>query len=487
MTALLDASLAAQPDPWVRASEPESSDVQIVLDPATGDWIVTEWAFAVAAPFATLVDQVSWADVRDSWQGIPSGPFAGRPILTTPNGAAALTYLLGEPASGAIEVVADEAILERAWESRPSWAIIPFEQLEPRWKALRVDGLSLLDRELDLNAYPLVLRVGAHGNETGLTALRRALNTPLTNRDPQQMAVVMMTGVTALTRATAMRMDQHGPTYPGEDIRVWMVESDITHISSEVSFASDCPPQTSYTTLTFCSDPRYIELLEWLEVDIIELTGNHLLDWGVEAMELSLGMYDERALPYYGGGWNLTQAQTPVTMTVGATTFGFAGCNPAGPASDWATDTRPGSAPCDYERLYAQVREMRAQGIVPIVTLQYIESDQTEPLPQQRADFRALAEAGAAIVSGSQAHHPQGFEFYEGALIHYGLGNLFFDQMWSEGTRQEFLDRHVFYDGRHISTELLTAILEDYARPRPMTPEERARLLNATFTASEWD
>jgi poly-gamma-glutamate synthesis protein (capsule biosynthesis protein) len=58
--------------------------------------------------------------------------------------------------------------------------------------------------------------------------------------------------------------------------------------------------------------------------------------------------------------------------------------------------------------------------------------------------------------------------------------------MWSLETRQEFVDRHVFYDGRHISTEVLTAILEDYARPRPMTPEERETLLRTAFTASGW-
>jgi poly-gamma-glutamate synthesis protein (capsule biosynthesis protein) len=98
-----------------------------------------------------------------------------------------------------------------------------------------------------------------------------------------------------------------------------------------------------------------------------------------------------------------------------------------------------------------------------------------------------LSEAGAVIVSGSQAHQPQGFAFQDGEFIHYGLGNLWFDQMWSLETRQEFLDRHVFYDGRHISTELLTAILEDYSRPRPMTPEERTQLLEAAFAASGWD
>jgi poly-gamma-glutamate synthesis protein (capsule biosynthesis protein) len=138
------------------------------------------------------------------------------------------------------------------------------------------------------------------------------------------------------------------------------------------------------------------------------------------------------------------------------------------------------------ERLVPLVRQLRDQGYIPIVTLQYLEFDRYEPTPQQRADFRALVEAGAAIVSGSQAHQPQGFGFHAGGFIHYGLGNLFFDQMQRLEYRQEFLDRHVFYDGRHISTELLTAMLEDYARPRPMTPDERRQLLQTTFAVSTW-
>jgi poly-gamma-glutamate synthesis protein (capsule biosynthesis protein) len=98
-----------------------------------------------------------------------------------------------------------------------------------------------------------------------------------------------------------------------------------------------------------------------------------------------------------------------------------------------------------------------------------------------------MTSAGAIIVSGSQAHHPQAFEFSDGGLIHHGLGNLFFDQFGvSTGTRQAFIDRHVFYENRHISTELLTIMFIDYARPRPMTPEERIDLLQAVFTASGW-
>jgi poly-gamma-glutamate synthesis protein (capsule biosynthesis protein) len=92
------------------------------------------------------------------------------------------------------------------------------------------------------------------------------------------------------------------------------------------------------------------------------------------------------------------------------------------------------------------------------------------------------------IVSGSQAHQPQGFEITESGFIHHGLGNLFFDQVYQypPNTAIAFIDRHIFYNGRHISTELLTIKFLDYARSRPMTLVEREELLRTVFEASGW-
>ena len=82
-------------------------------------------------------------------------------------------------------------------------------------------------------------------------------------------------------------------------------------------------------------------------------------------------------------------------------------------------------------------------------------------------------------------------EFYDDAFIHYGLGNLFFDQMGDQdwmppGIRREFYDRYVIYDGKLISVELLTGILEDYSRPRLMTDDERYGFLQDYFFFSGW-
>jgi poly-gamma-glutamate synthesis protein (capsule biosynthesis protein) len=138
-----------------------------------------------------------------------------------------------------------------------------------------------------------------------------------------------------------------------------------------------------------------------------------------------------------------------------------------------------------------EAARLRAEGYLPVATFQHFEYYTYNAQPDQRRDFRALAEAGAVIVSGSQAHQPQAMEFRPGeagtAFIHYGLGNLFFDQYdVSQATRQAFIDRHIFYDGRYIGVELLPIIFVDYARARPMDAGEREELLRAVFSASGW-
>ncbi|MCB0078160.1 MAG: CapA family protein, partial [Anaerolineales bacterium] len=112
------------------------------------------------------------------------------------------------------------------------------------------------------------------------------------------------------------------------------------------------------------------------------------------------------------------------------------------------------------------------------------------PIDLQIEEFRELREAGADIVTGVQSHVPQAAEPYgnqdEGGagIIMYGLGNLFFDQMFSWETRSELLARHTIYDGKLLNTEILTAALENYAQPRWTSAEERADILTRIFDAA---
>lgn len=474
---------AASDIPLRQVETPGEASVRLEPD---GAETVADWTYALVAPFPTVEDGMSIEALRAAWTG-EGGP----PIFIEDDDAPALKLLLGVPGQNVV-VGSEGALLDAAWSSRPSRAIIPFDALEPRWKVLQLNGTSILNREEDLTAYPLELSLGLSGAPEAIEWFRSSLETsegtvPIVNRSPQRMTTLVMTGVTALTRATAWQMDRSGMTFPARDIGDWLRTADITHISNEVSFTEACPdPIPDQTRLLFCSSPRHIALLEEVGTDVVELTGNHVLDAGEQAFLGSLDLYRERGWVWFGGGTDLDEATQPALFEHNGNRIALLGCNEAGPVSAWAAYEEPGATPCGPDRLKADITALRESGYLPIFTFQWHEHYAPTAPASQREAFLAAAQAGAVGVSGSQAHQPQGFAFRDGAFIHYGLGNLFFDQMWSNAVRQEFIDRYVFHDGRLISVELLTAYLEDWARPRPMTPEERAAFLDEMFRASGW-
>jgi hypothetical protein len=468
--------------PVVPAGSLEASDLQAAVGGAVE---VSRWVYALVAPFATLEDGLTFDELRRRWTGADA---RAEPVLVRTQDLAPLQTILG-PAGASVLPISGDELVDQAWTARPALAVVPFDALEPRWKVLTVDGMSPLDPALNTDVYPLALSLGVNGQADSAAALAQALALvwPSSNRDPSRMTRLVMTGVTALTRATAWRMAGKGITYPARDIGDWLRSGDLTHVSNEVAFAEDCPPANPGSdTLRFCSAPENIGLLEDIGTDLVELTGNHILDWGPAAFLNTLGMYRERGWAYFAGGQDLEEALRPVRLEHNGNRLAFIGCNAPGPGYAQAKDNAPGAAPCYDERVLQIVADLRAEGYLPIFTYQWGEADRSSPLPLQEEAFRAAIDAGAVLVSGSQAHQPQGFEFYKGGFIHYGPGNLFFDQMDRIQNREMFVDRHVFYDGRHISTELLTGLIEDYARPRPMTAEERLDFLGRMFAASGW-
>ncbi len=459
-------------DPHNATLRVEISDVQ----PAS------QWVYAMVVPFPTVIDGVTSKQIIQAWKGELGKGYKGEPLLMDESTLNVFSAFWGEPSQKSVQVISADQIVQTAWEQRPSWAIIPFESLTPRWKVLEVDGTSPVRKDFQHSDYALTVPISLFGDAPIKPEILSG------NYDHEKMTTLIMTGVTALVRATAYTMERQGITYPASDIGSWLKEADITHISNEVPFAKDCPyPNPVQQGMKFCSDSRYIELLEYVGTDIVELTGDHFSDWGPEAMRYTLELYDQRSWPYYGGGANLKEGRRAVTLTHNGNRLAFIGCNAKGGGYAQASNNYPGAVSCDFAWMKSEISRLRDEGYLPVATFQHFEYYTYAAQPNQIRDAQRLTEAGAVIVSGSQAHHPQAFEFSNGGFVHHGLGNLFFDQFdVSTGARQGFIDRHIFYDGRHISTEILTIWFVDYARARPMTAEERESLLTAVFRASGW-
>jgi poly-gamma-glutamate synthesis protein (capsule biosynthesis protein) len=447
--------------------------------------------FAVASRFDTVAPALTAQEVRRNWS---SGTVSYTQIAVLSDTLPALQTILGEPGPTVRGYAATNEVVDAAWQDRTTLALLPFEQLEPRLATFAVDGQNPLDNSAHYTAtaYPLIAGVYAEiaeGSTVDLALARKALAAlPAGNRLPEHLTVVAMTGVTAMCRQTAAQMDRLGAAWPAEVVGPLLSSADITHISNEVPFVPGCETNTSADNLTFCSKPEYMEALTASGVDIIGLTGNHQNDYGRANALVSLDIYEEADLPVYGGGRNKQAAFAPLVIEHNGNRLAFLGANSYGPKFAWATDDQPGSAEFDLAIMSAMVRELKQEDKADVVLaeLQYQESYDTQPLLDQRQDFTALVRAGADIVTGVQSHVPQGMEFTDGNLVLYGLGNLYFDQMWDQATREGMIVEHTIYAGRHVGTQVLTTLLYDYGQPRWTTPAERDSILTRVFANSYW-
>ncbi|HEX6034369.1 MAG TPA: hypothetical protein VFY83_08040, partial [Anaerolineales bacterium] len=116
--------------------------------------------YALVAPFPTVTDGVSFEELKRAWiEGIAPAPFDGHPLLMTEATRTGFSDLWGEPAASAVLTVPADQLLDTAWSSMPSWGILPFDALEPKWKVLTIDGQSPIRRNFELSSYPLAVNL----------------------------------------------------------------------------------------------------------------------------------------------------------------------------------------------------------------------------------------------------------------------------------------------------------------------------------------
>ena len=422
-----------------------------------------------AAGFGALLTSIDSAQL----EGLLTGEFDERMILSESN--VEKLGQLGFSFHPNVRTVADNELFYALWRDKLSFTLLPFDRLDLRIRPLWVDDVPVVDR---LAEYPLVFSDG------------------IANYDPQKLTRITLSGTTALARHTLTAMDLIGLERAASGIRDYVMLSDFFQITHEASISRDCPLHTNdmlggYSS--FCMKRDHAQLFELLDVDVVDLTGNHINDFGYEAFLNTLDLFDASGYALVGGGRSQISGRTPLIIQHNGSRIGWLACNAIGPPYAFANDDsddsfgpRPGAANCHNDAwLRDALAQLAADVDLVLLTVQYREYDVFQPLQRHLDDYRAFAEWGADIVVGTAEHKPMTFEFYqtrrgEIAFIHYGLGNLFFDQLpW--GNRRFFMDTLYIYDGQLHAVELFPGIIDDRARPRLLTGEDLLNFLHFMF------
>ena len=492
---------AAMPSETVRSG----ADLKLSAESSENARLAWERVLVPVDRMSSVLTSITLQELRDVWTGASTSQNFGT-IYPDEAIVPYLDALLG-PHGSTVKPQPKAAVADAVWGDRMGLGVVSFEDLNVRLRAIPVDGNSPTDNRFRAADWPLAARawlapVTERGQNAVAALAAHVGSLPLTNRDPGKLTTLIMSGVTAMARHSAAAIEGSGDDgFLARQIGPEMSAADITIISDEIPFVEGCKVNDTKNNIILCSKPEYFKNLELTGVDAVGLTGNHMNDFGYANDLASLAFYKEKGIPVYAAGANDVAARQPLILEHNGNRLAFLGANQWGPesyvnglgqqVSEWAGPDNPGSARFDRDQISADIQAAKPKADLVFAEVQHTETNAagdytTEPIPLQEADFRAMNDAGADVVTGVQAHTPQAVEIRNGRLILYGLGNLFFDQTFSWPTRTGLVVRHTIYDHRLINTELLVTVIQDDMQLRWATPEERMKVLRTVFDASRW-
>ncbi|MBQ2660832.1 CapA family protein [Candidatus Saccharibacteria bacterium] len=360
-------------------------------------------------------------------------------------------------------------------EELNNYEMIPVGELDYTKRLLAIDDKYFLD-DFDGGAK---FRVISFDSEKYGEEIKPLVSEAFTKKFPEKSTVLTFaqTGVTALSRGMNEKLYKVGDaTYFAENIKDYLSGFDLTHTSNESSF-------TDYASASnICSDKRFIDTLLAIGLDIVELTGNHNQDCGDQAALETIDLYNEKGIKIVGGGKTAEGAAVPLEIDEKGTGITFLAYNLSTGGATY--DATPGANQYYEENAVEEIKAAKERGDVVIVDIQYYEcsayaseyEDRTCDYADSAAGdqvgfFRHLIELGADVVVGTSAHQPQTFELYEDGVIYYGLGNLFFDQVWWPGTTRSLILAHYFYDGKLLQTKIVPTVYDNTMQTKLLDAE----------------
>jgi poly-gamma-glutamate synthesis protein (capsule biosynthesis protein) len=253
-----------------------------------------------------------------------------------------------------------------------------------------------------------------------------------------------------------------GPAFAQADIVAGNLECVIATIGQKVPKAYN-----------FRCHPRNVPLLKRY-FTAVSVANNHSGDYGKEAFAEQLGLLEQGAVPYFGGGRDAARAHAPLVLERNGIKVALLGYNEIELRSYEAGPTTAGTAWSDDSAVVADIAAARTQADLVVVYPHWGLEYHTQPSDRQQTLARKMIDAGADLVVGGHPHVTQTVEYYRDRLIVYSLGNFVFDDFvdvspaLNEPSRTSWVLRVTMGKSGLTRWDTLVARTDDSGIPRPV-------------------
>lgn len=222
------------------------------------------------------------------------------------------------------------------------------------------------------------------------------------------------------------------PAWPFREIATEFAKADLAFVNLESPFhPKPGPPRSG---MVFRASPEAIESLKLAGIDVVSLANNHVRDGLDDGLLFTMDWLKKNGVAFAGAGRSQEEARKGVILQRNGVKFGFLAYTYDQRNGNHKTDD-PRINGLDLVRLREDIRDIRREANVTIVSLHAGKEYAPRPDAEQIQLAHAAIEAGATLVVGHHPHVVQPCEDYRTGVICYSLGNLIFDQT-IRGTNQ---------------------------------------------------
>ena len=249
--------------------------------------------------------------------------------------------------------------------------------------------------------------------------------------------------------------------WPFQKISALLSSADLSIINLESPFRSGCRPTDG--GMVFCADPRSVEGLVTAGIDVVNIANNHIFNQGQEGIDETIAILNNNNIAFVGADPRVRPTNDPrvdpqkSTFTLKNTKITFLGFPDIASVSQEIATATP-------DNIRAQISAAKKDSDLVIATFHWGNEYSHRSLHQVELAHLAV-DSGADVVIGHHPHWVQEVETYLGKPIYYSLGNLVFDQMWSEETRTGLVVKLNFSGSTLISQEQIPIKIFDYGQP----------------------
>lgn len=277
-------------------------------------------------------------------------------------------------------------------------------------------------------------------------------------RLPDEKTITLITtGDVIPARTVNFKMTKYNNfKHPFEKTVDFLKSADLTLINLEAPLIKDCP--VTNEGMIFCGNQRFIEGLEFADIDVVNLANNHTLNWGADGIKQTANLLQNNQILSCG-----YPEDKLVVKNLQGVKIGFLG---------WDLLDQ-----YDEVKILNTIKESKKGVDLLIVSFHWGAEYVSLPADWQRELAYKSIDAGADMIVGNHPHWIQPIEFYQDKLIIYAHGNFIFDQEWSQQTKTGVVAKHTFYENQLVDSQFYPIFISDYNQPAFLEGREKNTVL----------